>query len=256
MAEYKTANGKKMSSAKDSLSFGQYLQAMRLDKKISLEKISSETRIALSTLQLIEKEDHDKLPDEVFVKGFLRAYAKAIGADGSEAVRRYESSLKVVQKLDIANMDSATGSARSWWKLLLVTGLYLMLISVIIFGHNYLEHYLSGHISGEKKSTGEIISETNTPGSSDTVVQSESKDPGSDKHVLNIVVHEDTWMKIRIDNGSSTNYELKAGDQLELRAASNFSLLIGNAAGVKIKLNDESVPVSGKSGKVVNLDLP
>ncbi len=48
-----------MPSAKDSLSFGQYLQAVRLDKKISLEKISSETRIALSTLQLIEKEDHD-----------------------------------------------------------------------------------------------------------------------------------------------------------------------------------------------------
>ena len=58
-----------MPSVKDSLSFGQYLQALRLDKKISLKKVSAETRIGLSMLKLIEKEHHDKLPDEVFVKG-------------------------------------------------------------------------------------------------------------------------------------------------------------------------------------------
>ena len=245
-----------MPSAKDSLSFGQYLQALRLDKKISLEKISAETRIGLSTLQLIEKEDHDKLPDEVFVKGFLRAYAKAIGADGGEAVQRYESRLKVIQKLDSTYLDSAAGPARSWWKLLLVTGLYLTLILATLFGNSYLEHYLSGHVSDERKSTDEIIPAATTPESTKTVVQSESKEPDSHKHVLNIAVHEDTWIKMRIDNGSSKDYKLKAGDQLELKAVHNFSLLIGNAAGVKIRLNDKPVPVSGKSGEVVNLDLP
>ena len=245
-----------MPSIKDSLSFGQYLQTLRLEKKMSLEKISAETRIGMSMLQLIEKEDHDKLPDEVFVKGFLRAYAKAIGADGDEAVRRYESRLEVVHKLDNTNLDSVTGSARSWWKLLLVSGLYLTLIIVILFGHGYLEDYVSGHASDEKKPAGEIVPAASAPASSQTVDQSESKDPNSDKHVLNIAALEDTWMKIIIDNGSSKKYELKAGDQLELMAASNFSILIGNAAGVKIRLNDKSVPVSGKNGEVVNLDLP
>ena len=245
-----------MSSIKDSLSFGQYLQVLRLEKKISLEKISSETRIGLSMLQMIEKEDHDKLPDEVFVKGFLRAYAKAIGADGNEAVRRYESRLKVVHKLSSTNLDSVTGSARSWWKLLLVSGLYLALIFIILFGHGYLEHYVSGHVSDETTPAAEIVPAASAPAQSETVDQSESKDPDIDKHVLNIAVIEDTWMKIIIDNGSSKKYELKAGDQLELMAASNFSILIGNAAGVKIRLNDKLVPVSGKSGEVVNLDLP
>ena len=45
-----------------------------------------ETRIRRDALIHIEEEDHEKLPDIVFVKGFLRAYAKAIGADGDEAV--------------------------------------------------------------------------------------------------------------------------------------------------------------------------
>ena len=88
-----------MKPEQDSLSFGRYLQAIRLEKKISLEKVSSQTRIRRSNLLLIEQEDHENLPAEVFVKGFLRSYADAIGADGDEAVRRYESQLDVVQKI-------------------------------------------------------------------------------------------------------------------------------------------------------------
>lgn len=245
-----------MPSVKDSLSFGQYLQALRFEKKISLEKISDETRIGLPMLQLIEKEDHDKLPDEVFVKGFLRAYAKAIGADGNEAVRRYESRLRVVQKLDGTHLDSVIGFTRSGWKLVLVTGLYLALILVTVYGHGYIEHYLSDEVSDEKQSTNEIVPAVNTPALPESVAQSESKGHVSDKQVLNITAHEDTWIKIIIDKGSSKNYELVAGDHLELKAASSFSLLIGNATGVKITLNDKLIPVSGKSGEVVNLDLP
>ncbi len=192
----------------------------------------------------------------MFVKGFLRAYAKAIGADGSEAVRRYESRLKVVQNLDSSYLDSVSRPAGSWYKLSLVTGLFLALILITVFGYGYIEHYLSGHVSVEKKSVDEIVPATNTPASPESVVRSESKDSDSNKYVLNVAVHEDTWIKIIIDNGSSKSYELKVGDQLELTATSNFSLLIGNAAGVKITLNDKFIPVSGKSGQVVNLDLP
>jgi cytoskeletal protein RodZ len=76
-----------MKTEKESFSFGRYLQSMRLEKKITLENVSEETRIAVSNIQLIEKEDLEALPDEVFVKGFLRSYARAIGADGDEAVK-------------------------------------------------------------------------------------------------------------------------------------------------------------------------
>ena len=55
---------------KESFSFGRYLQSMRLKKKISLETISEETRVAIGNLRLIEKEDLEALPDQVFVKGF------------------------------------------------------------------------------------------------------------------------------------------------------------------------------------------
>ncbi len=47
----------------------------------------------MQTLNYIENEELYNLPEEVFVKGFLRAYAKVVGADGDEAVKLYLSSL-------------------------------------------------------------------------------------------------------------------------------------------------------------------
>jgi cytoskeletal protein RodZ len=245
-----------MPSVRDSLSFGQYLQALRLEKKISLERISDETRIGLSMLQLIEKEDHDSLPDEVFVKGFLRSYAKAVGADGDEAVRRYESRRKVLQKLDATDLDSGTTPTRWWWKMILICGLFVTLIFLSVFGLAFMEHYLSDRSVRETENSGEMapVGSPQTP--AESTDEGVPKAPDSAKHELYVVVVEDTWIKIIIDNGSSRRYELKAGDDLKLEAKSNFNLLIGNAAGVKLTLNDKAIAVSGKSGEFVNLDLP
>jgi len=245
-----------MPFVRGSLSFGQYLQALRLEKKISLEKISDETRIGLSLLQLIEKEDHDSLPDEVFVKGFLRSYAKVVGADGDEAVRRYESRRKVLQKLDATDLESGANPTQWWLKMILIWGLFATLIFISVFGLAFLEHYLSDRAKHESGSVGAMVPVGNPQSPAESTDQGVSKAPDSDKHKLYVVVHEDTWMKIIIDNGSSKRYELKAGDDLKLEANSNFNLLIGNAAGVKITLNDKAIAVSGKSGEFVNLDLP
>ena len=65
-----------MANSKNYLSFGRYLKNIRLEKGLHLDMISKETRIGLHNLALIESEDHKNLPAEVFVKGFLRAYAK------------------------------------------------------------------------------------------------------------------------------------------------------------------------------------
>ena len=76
------------------------------------------------------------------------------------------------------------------------------------------------------------------------------------KFVLRITAHDDTWMKIIIDNWDPREYDLESGEHLELEASSNFNLLIGNAEGVRIRLNDKSIPISAKSGEMLNLSLP
>jgi len=245
-----------MASAKDSLSFGQYLQMLRLEKKISLEQVSEETRIGLGMLKLIEKEEHDKLPAEVFVKGFLRAYAGAIGADGGEAVRRYESRLEVVHKLSGSQAKTGLSGSALWWKLILILVLYFGLILLSLYGIAFIEAYSSRQTMLEAQVSGERPPATNAHSPKNLEAVGDSEDSASDKYRLRITAREETWMKIIADNGESSEYRLNAGEQLELEASSNFNLLIGNAAGVKITLNDKEIPVLGKSGEIINLNLP
>ena len=128
-----------MNNDKQSLSFGRYLQSIRLEKKISLEQVAAQTRVGLGILLLIEQEDHEKLPAEVYVKGFMRSYAAAIGADGDEAVRRYESRLNVVQKIVESEPSVGKPVTRLRRKLIIVLGLLLF----ILFGFMpYLDDFL------------------------------------------------------------------------------------------------------------------
>lgn len=240
----------------DSLSFGRYLQAIRLEKKISLEKISAQTRIGLANLLLIEQEDIEGLPAEVFVKGFLRSFADAIGADGDEAVSRYESRLNVVQK--IAGSEDLIGkSAPGMWLKVSVALILLAGIMVLsIFGMAFFHDQPEPGKQHEQKVSADI---SQTAGSQKhQAVDSGAKAAGSDaeKLFLRVTVLEDTWMKVIIDEKDSSEHTLTSGDKLELEARSGFNLLIGNSGGVKITLNDKPVPIPGKSGEVVTMDLP
>jgi cytoskeletal protein RodZ len=71
------------------LSFGRYLKACREDLGMSLEQIEDITKIRKPILLAIEQEEINDLPDDIFVKGFLRAYALALRVDGADLVNRY-----------------------------------------------------------------------------------------------------------------------------------------------------------------------
>lgn len=55
---------------------GDILKQAREDKHITLEQASEITKIRLAYLKALEEGDYDKLPSEVYVRGFLRNYAE------------------------------------------------------------------------------------------------------------------------------------------------------------------------------------
>ena len=240
----------------DSLSFGRYLQAIRLEKKISLEKISAQTRIGLANLLLIEQEDMEGLPAEVFVKGFLRSFAGAIGADGDEAVRRYVSRLNVVQKIAVSEDFIGKSAPRMWWKLLLSLVLLAGIIGGSIFGAAFFSRQPDSGISHEQKIATDISPPADSPQHDEVDASSKTGMAGAEKLVLRVTAVEDTWLKVIVDEKESSEHTLTSGDKLELEATTGFNLLIGNSAGLKITLNDKPVPLPGKSGEVVTISLP
>ncbi len=61
---------------------GEYLREQREQRSISLEEIAVKTYIPQRLLNALELGQADKLPQPIFVQGFVRRYADAIGLDG------------------------------------------------------------------------------------------------------------------------------------------------------------------------------
>jgi cytoskeletal protein RodZ len=245
-----------MKNDRQSLSFGRYLQAIRLEKKISLEQVAEQTRIGLGNLMLVEQENHEQLPAGVFVKGFLRSYAAAIGADGDEAVRRYESRLDVVQKIAESEASIGKRAKNMWWKLILVLFFFLCIIALSIKVVSYFHNQQGTAEPPPQKSS--AAAERPVAGESEKGIHpaAESGNVITEKLSLQITAQEDTWVKVIIDEKESTEYTLSSGDNIQLEAKTGYNLLIGNAAGVKIKLNGKPVSIPGEPGQVVTLHLP
>jgi cytoskeleton protein RodZ len=56
---------------------------------LTLQNISSSTKVSPRFLTAIEKADFDELPGGILAKGFIRAYARCIGIDEEEAIADY-----------------------------------------------------------------------------------------------------------------------------------------------------------------------
>lgn len=77
--------------------FGDKFRKAREKKGISLDDVSSVTKISSRMLQAIENERFDQLPGGVFNKGFIRAYARHVGLNDEEAVNEYLACLRQAQ---------------------------------------------------------------------------------------------------------------------------------------------------------------
>lgn len=235
---------------KNSLSFGRYIKAIRVEKGISLDEVSEETRIRIDTLRFIEKEDHDRLPSEVFVKGFLRAYAEAVGIDGGETVRRYTSSINAYQATARSETDFAKLSTRFWPHLLLSLGAMICIITLSVFAMSVFHSPLQTD-NQVNTNAGEDNNKNGSELESDLAGK-----PSEKSLLLSIITIETTWIKVIIDGRKPKEYSLTPGDRLELEAFTGFNLLIGNATGLQLILNDKPIEVLGKRGQVVNIQIP
>jgi len=76
-------------------SIGQYLKRHREERAMSVEEVSRATRIPVGNLERLENDHFDDLPGEVFVRGFLKAYARAVSIPVDDVLARYTSSRRV-----------------------------------------------------------------------------------------------------------------------------------------------------------------
>jgi transcriptional regulator with XRE-family HTH domain len=70
-------------------SFGARMRERREQQQISLIAISEQTKIKLSLLDALERDDVSQWPTGIFRRAFIRAYARAVDLDADAVVREF-----------------------------------------------------------------------------------------------------------------------------------------------------------------------
>ena len=69
--------------------FGARMRHAREQRGVSLRQIAEVTRISVSVLEALERNDISRLPGGIFSRAFVRSYAAEIGVDPEQTVREF-----------------------------------------------------------------------------------------------------------------------------------------------------------------------
>ncbi len=123
-------------------SFGEYLLRARESAGLSREAVAGVTRIPRQTIEALETEQFDRLPQTVFVRGFIRAYAAAVRCDAQPALDMFMAATSDPDAPDAAPLGEPgfkiEGSRERPGRGLRVSHVILLVIAAITFLVAYL----------------------------------------------------------------------------------------------------------------------
>lgn len=223
------------------------LKKARLAKDISIDYIVAETRISKHVIEQIEAENPVNLPEPVFLKGFIKAYAEIVGLDPDKIIRLYQKENGISENTP-ENPEQHIASNNFVFRKKNYTVQIIIAVVVFIF--------LGVLIVTSNKSTTEDenpVSQENVQAADET---SEKNVKNADGYKLEVECVEETVLKISTDGEQVVEYSLLPEEHLALKAEKNFNILINNTCGVTLFLNNKVVEVPGKCGQTVNIHLP
>ena len=266
-------------------SVGALLKRERERLGLSRERIAETIRIRTQLVQAIENEAWNSLPPPVFVRGFLRSYAKALGLSQGTVTDLYAKRMPPESPGPEPRLEPSGSRGRKAWFVLL--GLTL-LIGVYGMWHFYSSSQVSQESRESKERDQEAVAapsslavaspppvraaeeplkteprlvpsasqdKPSSPQGEETTARRQADD-GDGWLSLTGMVKEKTWVRIRIDGKEEKEYLFQPGSRPQWRAKESFYMLIGNAAGIDFDLNGKRVENLGNPGQVIRLTLP
>src|SRR5437868_7415800 len=80
-----------MAPDRSGVDLGSRLRAARERRGVSLRQIAGATKISVSALEALERNDLARLPGGIFSRAFVRSYASEVGLDPDETIQEFLS---------------------------------------------------------------------------------------------------------------------------------------------------------------------
>lgn len=232
---------------------GKQLRLKRQAQALSLAEVAAKTRIQLRLLQAIESGDLDELPEPIYIQGFIKQYADALGLNGAELANSFPTGDR---RLSIKPVWQSLPTAQ-----LRPIHLYLIYIFVIICAVNALSQMLSRpepQVSSQALAQEPLVSS----GSKREQImphQSELKSVGATPSTNNKIrkpvqievnLKAESWIRVVADGTPLFDGLLPQGTQRTWVAQEQLTVRAGNAGGVLVTFNQEKTKQLGNLGEV------
>jgi len=265
-------------------SFGENLRREREMRGVTLQEISAATKISVRFLKSIENEEFSKLPGGIFSRSFVRAYARYLGLDEDPLLEEYQQAAKARTDFDIsqfsppkANSRPGRRSRHALWAVVIATG--LLVLGFALWRHSRQPLQVPVAASNAPASTPITKTSASLNGTTtDNNTQQPAKAPAqggvlaataplasvaklppvtnSDgKLVLQIEATERSWVAIDADGNSVMQGVMDANTVKTFKADTSFDVLTGNAQGVILTLNGQTMKPLGREGEVKHIHL-
>lgn len=91
--------------------FGTLLKESRERKSISAAEVADAIKISKSCLDALERAAWDELPPEIFVRGFVKSYARVVGVSEHEPINLLDQELAVRRRSEDETLAVPAGAS-------------------------------------------------------------------------------------------------------------------------------------------------
>jgi cytoskeleton protein RodZ len=254
-------------------SLGSKLRETREQGNITLLQAAEDTRISLKYLKSLEEEKYEELPGGMYNRAFLRCYCEYLHLNPQEMLQRYESKFSpqatklIKAKTPLPGTTSFRIHSLAIWSVML-----LVSVVCLYFSRHWISAAFSPYFSHPAPAPLIQKEAPQPPASQPAVEQNQTIMPLQPEVVqetlaevsppepepmggmrLGFEVYQECWVSLRSDGNQVLSRILQPGSSESFRASENFFLILGNAGGVRLKINGEPIKPLGKPGEVVRV---
>jgi cytoskeletal protein RodZ len=228
---------------------GPLLKERREQKGLSLADVSNSLKLRNSMVAAIESADWKILPHAVYVKGYLREYARYLGIyeeivsllqEVKEEPIEESKTVEAPEPAPVKILRPRTPPRR---RALIYASLAAALVLFFAIDRSIRMDVPTRDIERTTHTTATIQA------------RSAEQQTVSEAKKLMITCHERTWISVLIDGQERKEMMLNPQEILVLNGRESFDLLVGNAGGIKIFLNGKDTGFAGQSREVKRISL-
>jgi cytoskeleton protein RodZ len=267
---------------RSSRDVGRTLREARERRGVSLRQVANATKIALSALEALERNDISRLPGGIFSRAFVRSYAIEVGLDPEATIQEFIAQFPhdsviaghptSTHSEDHQAIDSDRRAATTVVRLIAMS---IPIAGAIIYFGTAGRHVATSVVDAQPAPAAAALVEApvalveTQPALVETVraieapaavparppVSIASASRPSDLLTVGLSVTGECWLSATVDGEKRIERLLQPGEQLALEVHRELLLTAGDASAVALTLNGAPAKPLGKAGKVVTVRL-